>query len=44
MFESKFRLKNLSTGSYMSFSGNFKMNENQRVYSIILEDVPTDKC
>lgn len=42
-FDDKFRLKNLSEGLYMSFSKNYKMNQNERVYNMILEEVPSSQ-
>jgi hypothetical protein len=35
-FEQKFMLKNLYSGAYLSFSKNYKLIDNERIYNFTL--------
>lgn len=40
-FGDAFRLKNLCTGRYLAFSKNYKLIDNERIYSLQLEERPS---
>lgn len=42
-FKDVFRLKSLCTGRYLAFSRNYKLIDNERIYTLSLEEHPSDQ-